>query len=229
MVTPYQPTLSAHPLNPQYYTSSSTPYQHIQSAALIINLSYQYTNTGGSGLHGGNNVKSSSSSGIHQCNVNTYPLCNTTSIQSLLHHPCNTFSQYYSSSSCHDLFHHLSHYHLHLLLLLCCLTDTYVPALSGIDEIKASEDFGTGSKGALMPKPGKTPANMDGGDPNAGADNSGGTTEKFLVEQEEAEATWEAETEAAEIAATAAAAAAAAALGPPATHAPGNWGRQRVR
>ena len=69
-----------------------------------------------------------------------------------------------------------------------------------------------------MPKPGKTPANMDEGDPNAGTLTSGGVdirqVDAAVVAAEEAEAS----AEAAAAAAAAMAAAAAAAKLPPATH-----------
>ena len=57
--TSYQHILSTHPINPFHDISSySEPSPYINSSI------HQCTNAGGSGLHGGNNAKSSSA-GIH--------------------------------------------------------------------------------------------------------------------------------------------------------------------
>jgi hypothetical protein len=84
------------------------------------------------------------------------------------------------------------------------------------DEVTATSLVSGAQK---MPKPGKTPANMDEGDPNAGTLTSGGVdvrqVDAALTAAEEAEAAAVAEAAAAEVAA----AAAALAKLPPATHA----------
>ena len=104
-------------------------------------------------------------------------------------------------------------------------------AYAGATDDAASGSLFTTVKGARMPKPGKTPANMEDGDPNTGLATSGGISSRDIVvaaaEEAEAEAAAEAASAAAveaEAKAEAAAAAAAAAMLPP-DHSMSHWRR----